>query len=302
MHYPKNDGFMADQLNYVLEKYNFKNKNNTYFSVYNADSVPSENTFNEVFKTIVVNNVPKVMQKYSYAYSNINDLSFIMKGFALYQSNFEIKYGLINAMLFSDFLYTYVVGHGMYIRLDVLEELGGFDSHFWCEDIFISSVLRNKKISITPICALENMENPKFLNIQIRQNAVWFKTSNQWIKMIKANLKFKNNLSFGLINWIIQRIRMNLSWLLVPFLIEYSFVYTILIEDYRLFMLSLVSYLFVQVFTYFTTIYIIEKLENKKTEIRLMNFISVLFSTFISNLGPLFSLFNKKMKKYKTVR
>lgn len=189
LHYPKKDGIMADQLNYVLEKYQKENFNNTYFSVYNADSRPNFNTIIKVLKTIETENYPSVMQQYSFAFTNLNTLSFIMKGFALYQSNFEIKYGLINSMMASKLLYTYVVGHGLYIRLDLLKELGGFDNKFWCEDIYLSSVLRHKNINISPIITLENMETPKNISVLMKQNANWFKTSSQLIKMIKINLK-----------------------------------------------------------------------------------------------------------------
>lgn len=188
-HYPKIEGMMSDQLNYVIEKYKNEKFREVYFSVYNADSRPSTNTIDSVLKVIEDKKFPYVMQQYSYAFSNIEQLSLIMKGFAVYQSNFEIKYGLVNAITFPNFLYTYVVGHGMYIRLDILNELGGFDNKFWCEDIFLSSVLRNKNIKITPVSTLENMETPKKISILMKQNANWFKTSNQWVKMIRANLK-----------------------------------------------------------------------------------------------------------------
>ncbi len=44
-----------------------------------------------------------------------------MKGFSIYQSNFELRYGLINSYFSNELLYTYVVGHGMYIRVDLLK-------------------------------------------------------------------------------------------------------------------------------------------------------------------------------------
>lgn len=114
-HYPNNEGMMADQLNYVLNNFEFKDEKNYYFSVYNADSIPNKDTIAEVIKTINENDSPKVIQQYSVPMSNWNELSNLMKGFAIYQSNFELRYGLINSYFPNKLLYTYVVGHGMHI-------------------------------------------------------------------------------------------------------------------------------------------------------------------------------------------
>ena len=71
-HYPNSEGIMADQLNYVLSKFEFKDEKNYYFSVYNADSIPNKNTIKEVLQIINENNSPKVIQKYSVPISNWN--------------------------------------------------------------------------------------------------------------------------------------------------------------------------------------------------------------------------------------
>lgn len=301
-HYPKTEGMMSDQLNYVMKKYKNEKFKEVYFSVYNADSRPSPNTIDSVLKTIEDKNFPCVMQQYSYAFSNMDQLSFIMKGFAIYQSNFEIKYGLVNAVTFPNFLYTYVVGHGMYIRLDILNELGGFDNKFWCEDIFLSSVLRNKNIKITPILTLENMETPKKISILMKQNANWFRTSNQWIKMIKANLKKEQRISFSAIIWFLQRLRMNLSWLLLPFLIIYTLVISIYNQSILILFFSVFSYMFMQSCIYLSTFDVIEKLEKKQIKHKFTLLCAGCISTLISNIGPIYSLINIKMKKYKTER
>lgn len=301
-HYPKTEGMMSDQLNYVIEKYKNEKFKEVYFSVYNADSRPSPNTIDSVLKVIQDKEFPYVMQQYSYAFSNINQLSFIMKGFAIYQSNFEIKYGLVNALTFPNLLYTYVVGHGMYIRLDILNKLGGFDNKFWCEDIFLSSILRNKNIKITPVLTLENMETPKKLSILMKQNANWFKTSNQWIKMIRANLKKEKRISHSAIIWFLQRLRMNLSWLLLPFLIIFTFVISIYNQSIYLVFFSIISYIFMQSCIYLSTFTVIEKLEKKQIKHKFTLLCAGCISTLISNIGPIYSLINIKMKKYKTER
>lgn len=301
-HYPYKDGIMADQLNYVMNQYKNQNGKKVYFSIYNADSRPNLDTINSVLNVIKSQDYPKIIQQYSYAFSNLNSLSFIMRGFALYQSNFEIKYGLVNALTFPDLLYTYVVGHGLYIRLDILKEIGGFDNKFWCEDIYMSSIIRNRDIKITPVLSLENMETPKSLSVLIKQNANWFKTSNQWIKMIKSNLKQDKKISNSCKNWLFQRVRMNLSWLLLPFFIILTFLISMYYKNITLIITSIFSYAFMQICTYISTLKIIEKMENKKINSKLNLIFAVCISTFISNLGPFYSILNFKMKKYKTER
>lgn len=301
-HYPKREGMMSDQLNYVIKKYKNEISEETYFSIYNADSRPNPDTISSVLQMIEKEKFPYVIQQYSYAFSNINKLSFIMKGFALYQSNFEIKYGLVNSLVFPNLLYTYVVGHGLYIRFDILKKIGGFDNNFWCEDIFLSSILRNKNIKITPVLTLENMETPKKLSILIRQNANWFKTANQCIQMIRENIKKEKGLSFSAILWFLQRISMNFSWLFLPFLVVFSSAFCIYNHNVFLLIIMIFSYLFMQISNYFSTFAIIEKIENKKIKNKFLLLCAACISTLISNVGPIYSLINPKMKKYKTER
>ena len=221
-HYPNNEGIMADQLNYVLNKFEFKDEENYYFSVYNADSIPNKDTIKEVLEIINENNSPKVIQQYSVPMSNWNELSNLMKGFAIYQSNFELRYGLINSYFPNKLLYTYVVGHGMYIRVDILKQIGGFETKYWCEDIYMSYVLRNKDIPIYPIKTLETMQSPQYLSILTKQNAVWFKTSFECLKIFRDIFKQNKKVNSNSIGWLIQRIRMNITWIGLPL----AFLYT----------------------------------------------------------------------------
>ena len=289
---------MADQLNYVLSFYD--KDIYSYFSVYNADSRPNINTIKELINTIRYNNYPYIIQQYSYAFSNLDKLSFIMQGFALYQSNFEIKYGLFNSAFSSNFLYTYVVGHGLYIRLDLLKEMNGFNNKFWCEDIYLSSNLRGKNINIIPLLVLENMETPKKLFILIKQNATWFKTANQVIKIFKSNYKDEKKITVSLLFWLLNRFWMNLSWLLFPFIVIIPIIISIYLKDLSLFIILIISYIFMEICIFLSTLIIIEKLEHKKLSKKIILF--GMISTLISNIGAIYSIFNFKMKKYKTER
>ena len=301
-HYPNNEGIMADQLNYVLNNFEFKDEKNYYFSVYNADSIPNKDTIKEVLTTINENDNPKVIQQYSVPISNWNELSNLMKGFSIYQSNFELRYGLINSYFPNKLLYTYVVGHGMYIRVDILKQIGGFETKYWCEDIYMSYVLRNKDISIYPIKTLEIMQSPQYLSILTKQNSVWFKTSFECLKIFKDIFKQNKKINLNSIGWLMQRIRMNITWLGIPIAFLYTLIISIFNKNIIMFCLSVLSYFVMIVLEYGSTIKLIEKL----TEITFKNKIKILINTIvattISNIGPIYSLISRNKEKYKTVR
>lgn len=301
-HYPNNEGIMANQLNYVLNNFEFKDEKNYYFSVYNADSIPNKDTIAEVIKTINENDNPKVIQQYSVPISNWNELSNLMKGVAIYQSNFELRYGLINSYFPNKLLYTYVVGHGMYIRVDILKEIGGFETKYWCEDIYMSYVLRNKEISIYPIKTLEIMQSPQYLSILTKQNAVWFKTSFECLKIFIDVFKQNRKINLNSIGWLIQRIRMNITWLGLPLAFLYTIIISLLNKNVIMLFLSILSYFVMILLEYGSTVKLIEKLIEKTLKDKIKLLISTIVATTISNIGPIYSLISRRKEKYKTVR
>lgn len=301
-HYPNNEGIMADQLNYVLNNFEFKDEKNYYFSVYNADSIPNKDTIKEVLTTINENDNPKVIQQYSVPISNWNELSNLMKGFSIYQSNFELRYGLINSYFPNKLLYTYVVGHGMYIRVDILKQIGGFETKYWCEDIYMSYVLRNKDISIYPIKTLEIMQSPQYLSILTKQNSVWFKTSFECLKIFKDIFKQNKKINLNSIGWLMQRIRMNITWLGIPIAFLYTLILSIFNKNIIMFCLSVLSYFVMIVLEYGSTIKLIEKLTETTFKNKIKILINMIVATTISNIGPIYSLISRKKEKYKTVR
>ena len=239
-HYPDTKGIMADQLNYVLNNFEFKDEKNYYFSVYNADSIPNKNTI--------------------------------------------------------------VVGHGMYIRVDLLKKIGGFETKYWCEDIYMSYVLRNKGISIYPIKTLEIMQSPQYLSILTKQNAVWFKTSFECLKIFKDVFNQNRKLNLNSIGWLIQRIRMNITWLGLPLAFLYTIIISILNKNIILFVLSILSYFVMIMLEYGSTIKLIEKLTETSLKNKIKILCNTILATSISNIGPIYSLVSRKKEKYKTVR
>ena len=160
LNYPKTTGIMANQLNYGINEI-LKNQtlptDKIYFSIYNADSKPDSSTFIELSQEIKENDFPKILQQYSNYFLNYNSQNYIMKGFSIYQTAFEFRNGLINNNV-SNLLYSHVVGHGLTIRADYITSLNGFNSNFWCEDIYLTGLIHNSNERILPLNSLDNAE------------------------------------------------------------------------------------------------------------------------------------------------
>ena len=306
INYPYTEGYMADQLNYMLDNIeNILNKKinleDTYLALYNADSRPSKKTFDEALMKINEGN--KVIQQYSYCMQNYEKLNNILKGFSIYQSNFEIKTGLINTYLKSEILYTHVVGHGLFINLQILKELGNFTTKFWCEDIYLGLQLKFNDIKIIPLLNLENMETPQSLTSLTKQNAVWFKTTSQFYKIYKDILKTgqtKRKLK-GLLG-VFNEFRCAINWLMFPIIILLAILGLLYTQQYILLIMFLITYLLYVFVNTISTIKVINTLDDKKYKVNIKMLINVLVATSLSNIGPIYSIIMNKKEKYKTER
>ena len=190
----------------------------------------------------------------------------------------------------------------MYIRVDILKQIGGFENKYWCEDIYMSYVLRNKGIPIYPIKTLEIMQSPQYLSILTKQNAVWFKTSFECLKIFKDVFKQNRKIDLNSIGWLIQRIRMNITWLGIPIAFLYTLIISMLNKSITMFCISVLAYVLMIVLEYGSTIILIEKLTNITLKNKIKVLVNTLVATTISNIGPIYSLISQKKEKYKTVR
>ena len=295
LNYPKNSGIMADQLNYgiseILKKHPIPT-NKIYFSIYNADSQPDSSTFIELSQKIKENNFPKILQQYSNYFLNYNSQNYIMRGFSIYQTAFEFRNGLINNNV-SNLLYSHVVGHGLTIRADYITSLNGFNSNFWCEDIYLTAVIHNSKEKILPLNSLDIAENPEKFKIQIIQNAVWFKTSSHHLSILNDIKKYYKISINGLI-WLFHELRASVVWMLMPIFLIYTFIYPTIIKNYTFLLFAICTYLLFVFTNYFCNLIVINK---KRFSKYIKNFFSLCIAVLFTGIGPLYSLFlNKKVK------
>lgn len=298
LNYPEITGMMANQLNYavsqILHKQNYP-INKVYFSIYNADSNPDSLTFIEISDKIQQYNFPKIIQQYSNYFLNYNSQSFLMKGFSIYQTAFEFRNGLINNNV-SKLLYSHVVGHGLTIRADYIMEIGGFNSNFWCEDIYLTGLIQNNNEKILSLDSLDNAENPEKLKVQIIQNAVWFKTASHHLKILKD---IRNNFKISLRGfiWLFHEIRATAVWFLMPIFLIYSLIYPLVTNNHIFLHLAIFSYLIFVFVNYLLNLIVVNK---KRFAQYIKNYFSCCIAILFTGIGPLYSLFLKK--KIKTER
>lgn len=302
--YPLKKGYMADQLNFMLNNLDnfdfYDDSKEWYMSLYNADSKPSKETFKSIF--YYINKNKKVIQQYSYCFKNFSKLDFISKGFAIYQSNFEIKVGLFNSSLNYKYLYNYVVGHGLTIDLKELNKMGNFNTKFWCEDIYLTMKLKYNNIPIYSIPNLENIENASSINQIIKQNSVWYDTTRKYVKVYNDIKKSEKRFSlYGLIGCI-NEFRCAINWLLFPIIFIINFLICIYSKNFITVCILIFSYLFYSYINYFITINTINKLSNERYKLNFCNYVSYMLALLISNVGPIYSLISRKKEKYKTER
>ena len=218
-----------------------------------------------------------------------------MRGFSVYSTGFEFRNGIINNNI-SNFLYSHVLGHGLTLRADYITNIGGFTSKFWCEDIYLTGLIHNNNEKILSLESFDNAENPTNLKVQIIQNAVWFKTASQHFSIFK-DIKNHNKISLNGFIWLLHELRASLVWFFMPTFILYTFIYPVIIQKYKLLLLSIVTYLIFIFVNYFLNLLIVNF---KRFNMYIKNYFSTCLAVLITCLGPIYSLFLKE--KIKTER
>lgn len=207
----------------------------------------------------------------------------------------NLEIGLINNCI-SKNLYSHVVGHGLTIRGDYITSINGFNSKFWCEDIYLTGLLHNNHEKILSLNSLDNAENPNNLKIQIIQNAVWFKTAAHHLLILK-DIAHNYKLSLSGAIWLFHEFRATLVWTFMPILLLYSFIYPIVTCRFSLLLPTITIYL---VFVFVNYILNLLVVNFKRFKVYIKDYFSTCLSILFTGLGPLYSLFLKE--KVKTER
>ncbi len=319
-HYNQTDGVMAHQLNYAIKKIlkNKKNKNNYFFVIYNADSRPNQKTFNYVFSKEKKNK--NVFQQYGNYALNIDSFnnSYIFSSLILYASaswqnrwslGIELFKGINNLNNFKLLKpISYCIGHGLFIKKNVLKKVGYFCTKTHNEDSILGFTLNNLNEKIYPIPYFDKCESPNLLSTLFYQKINWFFGPGQFIdyyKIIKKKKLYKNILM--LLLYTIKMMFLATSWLFGPLLFLF-FLLLSLTNTYLFFYFIFVYIIFLVIPNYFGLILLNKKIKQNRIIIFLKIFIGSFFAYILHGISGwvgffkylLKKIFNIKIKKDKT--
>ncbi|WP_029065328.1 glycosyltransferase family 2 protein [Labrenzia sp. DG1229] len=187
IHQVSSDGNMATQLNVVVEEIAKSEitPEETYFLCYNADTLPSSKSLQELQNVLVAKDHPISAQLMAVSMLNFKEFSNFgsayAAGAAIYQSRWALGYEFSMLMTTNErrfpslqSKYHYCRGHGMVFRFDFLMESGGFDENTALEDIFQGFKLSCIGEPCHPVPVLEWTESPSGVFSVIQQKKFWF--------------------------------------------------------------------------------------------------------------------------------
>lgn len=183
-HYPITSGAMAHQLNFAISKLasECRLRSNDYIAIYNADSRPHPSTFHWFFLSLNASPEKRVIQQPAIFLRNYSDLqSSLTRAAALYQSCWTLTHEIPRLRRQSEgnaavcrFANAHCVGHGLFVRYDVVTEVGPFPEDTLTEDVYFGFLLRCASITIYPLPLLELGDSPTTFLSLLKQKYVWF--------------------------------------------------------------------------------------------------------------------------------
>lgn len=225
---PNTVGTMANQLNYVIKNL----KDNDIIAIYNIDSKPERKTFKYVLNNITDN---VVLQQVSFFDDNLKG---IMKSAQSWQNRWSIVYEIGKYLNDSKMEFKYCIGHGLFIKKNILKRIGYFSENEINEDNEFGYRLNINNISIKPIPFMEKADFAKSRKIYIRQQSTWVNGPLYAFKYYISNKRTFKNLILSTLNF-----KAFLSWCLLPWVCYLGIIFSIL-YDVWLFIILIVLVIF----------------------------------------------------------
>lgn len=323
INYPGVNGKMAHQLNFAID-YLFKNNiiNNQLIGIYNADSRPEEETFSWIATNF--NSSDRVFQQYGNYFNNLDGISkkyFFSKSIlfssSIWQNRWSIGFEIFNNLKQISFLnnkkypllypINYCIGHGLFFTKDVFLNVGGFSENTHNEDAIFGLELCYKKEYIKPIPYFDYADSPDSLKSLFFQKASWFFGPFQSFTYYNIlRKKYKKSDHFKLFILSCKLFFHAVYWVAGPLLLLYLFIYSLVVKDFLLFVITYFVYLIIPNFV----AYLLSRRDKKIKTYKVFIYISIGsffayilhgFSAYYSILCSIYSLLTKKkIKKYKT--
>lgn len=221
IHYPKKSGNKASQLNYTLqlEKDKLLN-NNSYVAIYDADSKPSRNTFYEFINLInevktETKKLPIVVQQPSLFLKNYDKIPWTMQLEAISMTRRVFGIEIANMIKTQNQnrripVYSYCVGHGMFVKTSFLYENGLFPEPH--EDVPFGQMMCIRNIPIYTLWELDDCEVAKSIRELVRQSGRWFLNSLLVWKIVKQEWKNPLSLKFRTVCMGVKGLNDTFTW------------------------------------------------------------------------------------------
>jgi cellulose synthase/poly-beta-1,6-N-acetylglucosamine synthase-like glycosyltransferase len=158
-----------------------------WVAVYNADSRPHPHTIAGFRAALAAHPDTVVFQQPALFFANDGDLPpgawrWLVRATATLQSRWTLAHEIPRLLRQrqasgSPLLrrsYAHVVGHGLFIRVDVLRAVGGFPTETPTEDLFLGFLLRSLGWRIEPLPLLELADTPRSVRAVLVQRRGWF--------------------------------------------------------------------------------------------------------------------------------
>ena len=269
--YPKEDGNMANQLNFALKKIaETEDLDSTYTAIYNADSVVSVNLPILIKNYIRKNSKALVIQQSALFLSNYDSLGnsiqgLFLKSIAFLQSRWTLAHELprILKQLKSKLEGAHVVGHGLIINLKVMKKAGFFPTNYVNEDLPLGYILKLNGYNIYPFPLLENAQSPTSIKSMFTQYTTWFYGVFHYPLYVKnAFVNFKSVKVRALV-WGVKYTIRAVMWLLLSFIWLYVLLYPLTVQNYGLFVVSVVIFFIYSAVCWYIMIKELNKAKNK---------------------------------------
>ncbi len=316
--YPKVDGVMSHQLNFAcdfIKRLNDPRK--TFIMVYNADSVVPKDLIIFVEKFLGLYPEARVIQQSAIFLNNFNNFKghwrkSFLQAVALLQTRWTLSHEIpriltqFNSKIGNFLEGSHVVGHGLLIRLDVLNEVGNFPTKYLNEDLPLGYLVRLHGEKIYPFPILEYADSPTTIKSMFNQYKVWFYGVFSYPQyMYDAIVKLKLPVLKALI-WGLKYCVRALMWLLLSFTWTFLFIYPLYLKNFVYFLFTLVAFVIYAPLSFYLILKIYRKSAETDWKVYLMSFPVYL----THSLGPLIAVkdftlkfvFKKTFEKVKTER
>jgi cellulose synthase/poly-beta-1,6-N-acetylglucosamine synthase-like glycosyltransferase len=212
VHYPDTEGKRAHQINYGLDYVQslFEDSEDIIMGFYDADSRPDVRTILHLIEVKRTHPRVNCFQQLSLFFSNYEKIkkSFWLTGAACNQTYFTLSNELTRLKKQSMGTHPPVCGHGFFIPLTLLKDMGGWPVDVWCEDMVFSLKLVEKGEKVGYLPGFDHCETPSTIPMYIRQSSAWFTTATEFRRHMK-NSKIRETVLY-------HRDWLNIKWSMLP--------------------------------------------------------------------------------------